>query len=77
MFVSGSLCTTWQGEVPSRMASSGILSMMYSSRAIGRKNVASQGRMKPYLLSRMSFAVVMYDPRYEVRANLMAEGIGK
>ena len=77
--VSGSFGVTRssQGDVPSKMAKSGMLFVMYSSNAAGKMNVASHGKMKPNLLSRMSFAVVTYDPRVVVRVHLIAEGRGK
>jgi hypothetical protein len=66
-----------QGEVPSKMASSGILPTTYASRATGRKYAALYGRMKPYLLSRMSFASPTYVPIVDVSAKRMSEGIGR
>lgn len=79
MLVSGSLCTilSSQGEVPSKMASSGMLPTMYASRAAGRKYAASKGRMKPYLLSSMSFALLTYVLKVDVRAKPMIGGIGR
>ena len=66
-----------QGEVPRRIASSGILPTTYASRAAGRKYADSRGKMKPYLLSRMSFASLTYEPSVDVMAKLMVELIGR
>jgi hypothetical protein len=66
-----------QGEVPSKIASSGILPTTYASRATGMKYTASYGKMKRNLLSSMSFASSTNVHKVDVRAKRMSDGIGR